>query len=477
MNFDLFYKDTKKCIVVGDIMLDKYIYGSVDRISPEAPVPVLSSDDSKIVLGGAANVAGNISGLNLDVILIGVIGSDEAGTDLLSLLAENNVEFSGIRSDNRRTTLKTRVIGKNQQLLRIDREDTNVINDREEEILLKNVERSLSEADYLIISDYNKGVCSFSFCKKIISLCNENNVKVIVDPKSSDWSKYSECFLITPNFKEFKDAVGCSIKNDSTEIHRYSNELINKYHIQNILVTRSQYGMTLVLQNDTEITFDSAKKEVFDVSGAGDTVIATLASALSVGYPLKESVELSNYAAGIAVSKLGTYKVTLQDLSEGNDYSVKWYEEKVLSLEELIKLVNKWRTEGNTIVFTNGCFDILHLGHIDYLNKASKLGSKFIIGVNSDDSVKRLKGSSRPVNNQDIRTRMLASLQCVDAVVVFGEDTPEKLISKICPDYLVKGGDYEIENIVGRQYAKNVTTIPFLEGFSTTELISKIKNL
>ncbi len=479
INLDLFIrgKETKKCMVVGDIILDKYVYGKVDRISPEAPIPVVSTSDTRYVLGGAANVAGNIGGLGLNTILCGVIGDDAEGEALVDRLKDRNIVFDGYRSSRRCTTLKTRVVGMNQQLVRVDREFTVALDDEEETELLKRIEENISEVDYIVLSDYNKGVCSDSFCTKMMGLCVGRGIRVIVDPKSSDWSKYKGAYLITPNFKEFQEAVGHSIPNDEKSISDNAVELMLKNSFEQILVTRSQYGMTLVGEGKAPLTFKARQQEVYDVSGAGDTVIATLTASLSLGYKLDEAVEISNYAAGVAVSKPGTYIVTLEDLVEYVNGKGAWYEDKIIEYGKVGDLVKKWRQCGERIVFTNGCFDIMHIGHIDYLNKARRLGTKLILGLNSDASVKRLKGEKRPVNAQNERALMLAALQCVDAVVVFDEDTPEKLISVVCPDYLVKGGDYNVEDIVGRQFSKEVLTIPFVEGFSTTSLISKIKEL
>lgn len=468
---------SRRCIVVGDIILDKYIYGHVDRISPEAPIPVVSTKDMRYVLGGAANVAGNIKGLGLEVVLCGIVGNDSEADVLLSELQKKNIGFMGIRSSERCTTLKTRIVGMNQQLVRVDHEDSQSMSINENGELIGKLEDLISPSDIVILSDYNKGVCKDSFCRWLSEKCRKYNIKMIVDPKSSNWDKYAGSYLITPNFKEFQEAIGFSIPNEEEFIFENANGLQNKYDIDRILVTRSQFGMTLVEKNQTPISFSARQQEVFDVSGAGDTVIATLAAALSVGYELRDAVEISNIAAGVAVSKAGTYDVSLNDLFDYESGTSFWYENKIVEIKDISELVKKWKKSGQTVVFTNGCFDVIHIGHLDYLNKARRLGNKLIVGLNSDASVRRLKGENRPVNGQDERLRMLAALQCVDVVIVFDEDTPENLISKIHPDFLVKGGDYKREEIVGRQYAKEVITIPFVDGFSTTSIIEKIKNL
>lgn len=476
---DLFIqnKNKKACMIVGDVILDKYVYGHVDRISPEAPIPVVATTKTGYVLGGAANVAGNISGFYVDAILCGVIGSDPEGDTILDRLKEKNIRFAGYRSRTRCTTVKTRVVGMNQQLVRVDHEETGWLEEIEETGLISPIKDHLDDIEYVILSDYNKGVCSKSFCAKLFELCRNSGKKVIVDPKSSDWTKYKGAHIITPNFKEYREAVGWDIANDEQVITDNARELIAKYEIDKILVTRSQYGMTMVKQDGSTVTYKAEQQEVFDVSGAGDTVIATLTAALAVGYDPDDAVELSNNAAGVAVSHAGTYMVTLEDLVEYMSGKGAWYEDKIVDRSKIGKLMQKWEKSDEKVVFTNGCFDIMHIGHIDYLNRARRLGTKLIVGLNSDSSVKRLKGESRPVNAQNARALMLAGLQCVDAVVIFDEDTPEELVSEVRPDYLVKGGDYSIDEIAGRQYAKEVLTIPLTEGFSTTSMIEKIKNM
>lgn len=479
LNLDRFIRNKGKarCMIIGDIMVDKYVYGSVNRISPEAPIPVVTANDTKYVLGGAANVAGNISSLGIGAILCGVIGNDPEGDLLLEKIAEKNIVFAGYRSDRRCTTVKTRVVGMNQQLVRVDREDTAWLDDAEEKGLIDAISENLSDVEFVILSDYNKGVCSESFCRMIRDYCETKNKKLIVDPKSSDWMKYRGSYLITPNFKEFTEAVGCSLENDEKSISEHATDLMKKYDLERLLVTRSQYGMTLVGTDRQPFTIKAKQREVYDVSGAGDTVIAMIAAALSTGYELEDAIKLSNLAAGIAVSKPGTYMVTLEDMVEYFNGKGLWYEGKIRDVDDIAEIVATWRQADEKIVFTNGCFDILHIGHIDYLNRAANMGTKLIVGLNSDDSVRRLKGNNRPVNGQKERGLMLAALQCVDAVVVFDEDTPEELIKLVRPDLLVKGGDYDLDDIVGRQYAKETLTIPLTEGFSTTTMIEKIKKM
>lgn len=463
----------KACIVVGDIILDKYVYGSVNRISPEAPIPVINVTGEKYVLGGAANVAGNIAGLGIKPFLCGVIGDDLNGKNVVQMLEDHNIDFIGIEDNTRTTTVKTRVVGMNQQLVRIDEEKSSDVADNIQDAILGNISERLEEVSVVLISDYNKGVVTSKFCKKLIELCNSKNVKVIVDPKKDDWSCYVGSYLITPNFKEFKEALGRDIQNTEDAVSLGALQLIGMHNLKQLLITRSQFGMTLVKRDKTR-TYKAVQHDVYDVSGAGDTVIATIASFLSAGYSLDEAVGVSSYAAGLAVSKPGTYVVSIKEVIEYINHFGTWYEDKILDRDGLRNITESWKNSDERIVFTNGCFDILHIGHIDYLNRARALGSKMIIAVNSDASVKKLKGPTRPINDERARSLALAALQCVDAVIVFDEDTPEGLVKIVRPDYLVKGGDYKPEEIAGRQYAEEVVTIPLTEGYSTTKLIEKI---
>lgn len=466
----------KGCLVIGDIILDKYIYGEVGRISPEAPIPVVKATKEKGVLGGAANVAGNIGGYHIKTYLCGLLGDDECALEVQELLKGRGITFCGIISKNRCTTVKTRVVGMGQQLVRIDKEDAVMMDSLEEQQLIAKVKGVISDVQLVVLSDYNKGVCSDTFCKEIISMCNQAGICVVVDPKSNDWSKYMGAYLITPNFKEFLEITGGKFENTEENISNEANSVLDKYSLQQILVTRSQYGMTLVRKNGETMTFRSTQREVYDVSGAGDTVLATIAALITAGFGLEDSLETASYAAGLAVSKSGTYMVTLEEVVAYAGGLGMWYGDKIWNLDRLTLMLQLWKESEEKIVFTNGCFDILHVGHIDYLNCARMMGSKMIVGLNTDASVKRLKGDLRPINNQDARALALSALQCVDAVVLFDEDTPEKLIERIRPAVLVKGGDYKLENIVGRQYADETYTIPLTEGYSTTGLIERIQN-
>lgn len=475
-DIDLILGDaTRGCLVVGDIILDKYIFGDVTRISPEAPIPVLSARGDKNVLGGAANVAGNVVGYNVPTYLSGVLGDDKNGILVKKILQEKSISYVGIESNNRRTTIKSRLISMNQQLVRIDEEDCEGITNLEADALIGKIEKLLDKIALIILSDYNKGVCTSYLCERVINICNKKKINVIVDPKFPDWTKYKGASLITPNFKEFEDTLGKKIDNEEGTIFSESKALFSKYNIDRILVTRSQYGMTLVNKDSAPLSFKAIQQEVFDVSGAGDTVIASIGALVAKGISYESAVEIANYAAGLSVSKAGTYTVSVEEVLEYINKNGSIIKTKIVDMDTLEPLLREWRRQKEIVVFTNGCFDILHLGHVRYLNEARSKGTKLVVGLNSDSSIRRIKGDNRPINNQVARSEMLAALQSVDAVVIFENDTPEELIQIVKPDYLIKGGDYAIEDIVGREYAQNVLTIPLTEGFSTTSLINRIK--
>lgn len=464
-------------LVVGDVMLDRYLYGDVKRISPEAPVPVININKEKNVLGGAANVANNLYALGCKVFLCGTLGEDFNGSIIESLLEGTSINFEGIIKDNRKkTTTKTRIIGLNQQMMRLDVEESKGIDVNTEDALIKSVDTLINKQNInvVIISDYNKGVCTEKLCKYTISNCDKKNIKVIVDPKCNKWDKYSYCDFVKPNIKELGQVVGRIINNEEEEIVYYAKNILKKYNISNILVTRSEKGM-IFINDTTVINIPTYSREVFDVSGAGDTVVSVLASLLAVNLNLEEIIKITNIAAGISVRRVGTYAVSCGEIiNELNENNYLNFSNKIMDLIDLKKSLYNWRNEGKRIVFTNGCFDIVHAGHIDYLNKAAKLGNKLIVGLNSDDSVKRLKGEFRPIIGENERAILLAAMGFVDGVIIFDEDTPEELIKFVKPDVLVKGGDYKIENIVGRQYAMETKVIPFVENYSTTGIINKI---
>lgn len=469
-----------KIAVIGDVMLDRYFYGEVKRISPEAPVPVNHVQRITSVLGGAGNVAANLAHLGCKVYVGGVTGLDDNRKLLEGKLEEAGINYAGLVASSERSTItKLRIIGARQQMLRLDFEEVGDLSVKEEKNILAWLIKMLQGGlDGIALSDYAKGVCSQGFCQRVIALAHEYNVPILVDPKGSDWTKYTGCDFITPNVKEMGEAVGKPITNEDAAVKEAAALAQEKFKIKNVVVTRSEQGVTLVNEN-TVINQPATAQEVFDVSGAGDTVAAVLLAATAAQLPLEQALEISNKAAGIVVSKVGTYPVHREELLQtvlaesrinGTGY-------RPMSRKEIVSLADTWRAAGEKIVFTNGCFDVLHVGHVTYLEQAAKLGRHLIVGLNSDSSVRKLKGETRPLVHENDRARVLASLGCVDAVVLFTEETPAQLIKGIKPDVLVKGGDYKAEEVAGREYAGEVRILPFEAGYSTTGLVEKIVKL
>ena len=469
-----------KIAVIGDVMLDRYFHGEVKRISPEAPVPVTKINSIKSVLGGAANVAANLAYLECKVYMGGVTGDDENRSLLEKLMDDAGIDHSGLVSSSKRKTItKLRVLGGNQQMLRLDFEETGDLYPEEITALSQWLENLLDDGlDGIIVSDYAKGVCSDSFCQWVIKQGKAYNIPVLIDPKGADWSKYYGCDFITPNLKEMCEAAGCQRDNEDAAVVEMARSARQQFNIGNVVVTRSEKGMSLI--NGSQVLHSPASAiEVFDVSGAGDTVAATLLAAAAGKVPLEDAVYLANRAAGIVVAKVGTYPVhrdeLLKDLLTEERKQGRGY--RTLSWGEIASLAATWKACGEKIVFTNGCFDIIHVGHVSYLEKAARLGKHLIVGLNTDASVRRLKGATRPLVHELDRARVLAALACVDAVVLFDQDTPAELIEKIRPDILVKGGDYKPEEVAGREYAGEVQIIDFEEGYSTTGVVEKIARM
>lgn len=469
-----------KIAVIGDVMLDRYFYGEVKRISPEAPVPVTKINRISSVLGGAANVAANLAHLECRVFMGGVTGDDENRQLLEKMMNEAGIDYSGlVKSQHRKTITKLRVLGGQQQMLRLDFEETGDLVPDEIIALRAWLENLLDNGlDGIIVSDYAKGVCSDDFCQWVIAQGKAYGVPVLIDPKGADWTKYRGCDFITPNLKEMCEAAGCQRENEDEAVVAMAMAAKDKFQIKNVVVTRSERGMTLV-NNEEIIHSPAAAIEVFDVSGAGDTVAAALLVAAAGKLELSDAVYMANRAAGIVVAKVGTYPVhreeLLKDLMTEERKQGKGY--RTQSWEEIAALARNWKACGEKVVFTNGCFDILHVGHVTYLEKARNLGKHLIVGLNTDASVRRLKGETRPLVHELDRARVLAALACVDAVVLFNQDTPTELIEQIRPDILVKGGDYTPEQVAGREYAGEVRIIDFEDGYSTTGVVEKIANM
>lgn len=465
-------------LVLGDLILDRYVEGHVKRISPEAPVPVLLQTTDRDVLGGAGNVANNIKALGGEALLIGVIGTDDAAERMKICATQSEVNFTPVIDHSRRTTVKTRLLGDRQQLLRVDNEDlSNIVADTEKK-LFEAVNEAIPQVQAIIISDYRKGTLTKLILKQAIQKAKEHNISVFIDPKGSDYIHYVGADYIKPNRSELAALtnIHCS---DMESVSRAAHYLSEKTGA-NILVTLSQEGMILFKRDGSKFTLPTQAKEVFDVSGAGDTAIASFAFALSHGETEETAVRFANISSGIAVSKVGTAAVSLQEILSAasqlyaHDFS-KINEQVDLNLAAKIR--EDWRRQGLKVGFTNGCFDLLHPGHIALLRGASAECDRLIVGLNSDCSVRRLKGSQRPIQTELARAEVLMAIECVDLVVIFNEDTPLEAIQFIKPDVLIKGSDYVEKDIVGADFVKSVggqvARILIREGHSTTNLVNR----
>ncbi|WP_373000080.1 D-glycero-beta-D-manno-heptose-7-phosphate kinase [Sulfurimonas sp.] len=465
---------TPKILVVGDLMIDHYLWGSCDRISPEAPVQVVDIAKETTVLGGAGNVINNLNALGAEVSVSSVIGDDDNGLELKSMLKSINVDDSNlIIQKSRKTSKKSRIIAVSQQILRYDKESKNEIDIESVKKIIDSISGNIASYDAVILSDYGKGVLTSELCQGVISLANKNGVKVLVDPKGSDFSKYKGAYLLTPNKKEAILATDIDIK-DAESLKDALLKLKNEVELDISLITLSEDGIATY---DTQVKrFPTVAKEVFDVTGAGDTVIASIAFALSAGKSIEETASFANLAAGVVVGKIGSATVTLNEIEE---YEASLHKSTsdahIKSFEDISQIVNRCKATGKKVVFTNGCFDILHVGHVKYLQEAKSFGDVLIVGLNSDESVSRLKGPTRPVNIAPDRAYILAALEAVDFVVPFEQDTPHDLIKMIGPDTLVKGGDYKGKDVVGTEFAGELKLVDFVNGKSTTKTIQKIQ--
>lgn len=460
-----------RVLVVGDVMLDRYWSGHALRISPEAPVPVVGVDAVEDRPGGAANVALNLAALGVDVTLMGVVGDDEAGQTLQRLLASEGVASECHMVPERPTTLKLRVMSRRQQLMRMDFEQP--VPDMAAQALVDRLSGQLDQVDLVVLSDYAKG--ALAKVADIIALCRARGLPVLVDPKGRDYDRYQGATLLTPNLSEFEAVMGVCAHDDV--LLERGRALRERLSLDALLITLSERGMLLVAADADPIHLPTHAQEVADVTGAGDTVLAVLAAAMAAGESLQVSASLANLAAGIVVGKLGTGFVRPAELQNALRRQA-GAGSSLLSEADLLQAVAEAKAQGERIVMTNGCFDILHAGHVAYLEQASRLGDRLIVAVNDDASVSRLKGPSRPVNPLERRMAVLAGLASVDWVVGFSEDTPEALICRVCPDVLVKGGDYQPEEIAGGECVRaaggEVRVLPFVEGVSTTGMIERI---
>ncbi|MBL4834274.1 MAG: bifunctional D-glycero-beta-D-manno-heptose-7-phosphate kinase/D-glycero-beta-D-manno-heptose 1-phosphate adenylyltransferase HldE [Pseudomonas sp.] len=463
--------DSAPVLVVGDVMLDRYWHGPTHRISPEAPVPVVKVDQIEDRPGGAGNVALNIAALGAPAWLVGVTGEDEAAVSLRQRLNAAGVYCDFQAHADRPTITKLRVMSRHQQLIRLDFEEAF---DTDGEAILAAVRGLLDKVKVMILSDYGKGALVNH--QALIALAREHGVPVLADPKGKDFSIYRGATLITPNMSEFEAVVGhCSSEQMLVE---KGMALVEELQLEAMLVTRSEQGMTLLRRGEQALHMPARAREVFDVTGAGDTVISTLAAALAAGEEMPNAVGLSNLAAGIVIGKLGTAAISAPELRRAVQRE-QGSERGVVGLEQLVQAVEDARAHGERIVFTNGCFDIIHAGHVGYLEEARSLGDRLVVAINDDASVSRLKGPGRPINSVERRMTVLAGLGAVDWVVSFVEDTPEALLKALKPDILVKGGDYSVDQVVGaglvNGWGGEVKVLNFVESCSTTAIVERIR--
>ena len=461
-------------LVVGDLMIDHYLWGSCERISPEAPVQVVDIAKETTVLGGAGNVINNLNALGANVSVSSVIGDDDNGRELIDMLNTIGVDSSNIiTQEGRKTSKKSRIIAVSQQILRYDKESKNDITNNSVTEILENLKSSITSYDMIILSDYGKGVLTDELCQGLISLAKDAKIRVLVDPKGTDFSKYRGAYLLTPNKKEAILATGIEIS-DAVSLEKALLQLKKDCDLGISLITLSEGGIA-TYDKKVEV-FPTVAKEVFDVTGAGDTVIASIAFALSAGKNIQDTAAFANLAAGVVVGKIGSATVTIAEIEE---YEASLHKSTsdahIKSFEDINTIVKRYRANGKKVVFTNGCFDILHVGHVKYLQIAKSFGNILIVGLNSDESVSRLKGPTRPVNIAEDRAYLLAALEAVDFVVPFSEDTPLELIKMIQPDVLVKGGDYEGKEVIGTEFAGELKLVDFVDGKSTTKTIQKIQ--
>jgi len=455
-------------------MIDHYLWGSCERISPEAPVQVVNITSESTVLGGAGNVINNLNALGAQVDVISVIGGCEISDELKLLLGDIGVDTQYlITQKDRITSKKSRIIASQQQVVRYDRESTDEISSESQKEVLAAFGRIIADYDGVLLSDYGKGVLTKGLTSALITIANENNKKVLVDPKGLDYSKYRGAFLLTPNKKEASEATQINIK-DEASLTQAITQLKAQCDLNVSLITLSEQGVAIY--DDKLRTHPTVAREVFDVTGAGDTVLASLGFALACNYEIDDSVEFANLAAGVVVGKIGSATATLNEIIEyESSLNKSTSDEHIKTLSEITLLCEELKARGKKIIFTNGCFDILHAGHVRYLETAKSYGDVLILGLNSDRSVTSLKGEGRPINTQLDRAYILAALEAVDYVVVFDEDTPYDLIKAVKPHVLVKGGDYEGKQVVGQDIANELKLVQFVDGKSTTKTIQKIQ--
>jgi D-beta-D-heptose 7-phosphate kinase / D-beta-D-heptose 1-phosphate adenosyltransferase len=463
-----------KILVIGDLMVDHYLWGSSDRISPEAPVPVVSINNESRVLGGAGNVINNLKALNAKVDVMSVLGECGVSNELKLLLNEIEIDTQYLITEPKRiSSKKTRIIAAQQQVVRYDQENSTEITKTSQKTLLSNFRKKIADYDCVLLSDYGKGVLTDELTQQLIKIAKQHSVKILVDPKGLDYSKYKGAYLLTPNKKEASKATGINITDDAS-LACTIKQLKEEYELDVSLITLSEQGVAIY---DGELrNYPTQTREVFDVTGAGDTVLASLGFALSCEFDIDEAVKFANLAAGVVVGKIGSATATLIEIIEyESSLNNSTSDAHIKTLNEITALSEELKTRGKKIVFTNGCFDLLHAGHVRYLEASKNFGDVLILGLNSDRSVAALKGVGRPINPEQDRAYILAALEAVDYVVIFDDNTPYDLINAIKPHTLVKGGDYEGQNVVGQDIAQELKLIQFVDGTSTTKTIEKIQ--
>ena len=469
-----------RTLVLGDLMLDEYLWGRTGRISPEAPVPVVDIAREDLRLGGAGNVVNNLCELGCQVAVCSVLGDDDDGRQLYRQLEQLAVNVSGVVFDSeRKTSRKTRILASNQQMLRIDRESRCSLSAQIEQQLTTHVVALIDQVDVVFLSDYGKGVLTDSLLQSVIAAGRAKGVPVVVDPKGSEYSRYRGATLLTPNRAEASEASGIKIVDDATLIAA-GTKILEDAQLDALVLTRSEEGMSLFMRDGEQMNLPTQAREVFDVSGAGDTVLALIGIGLAAALNLKQAATVANIAAGVVVAKVGTSTVSRQEILQAVSRVVLPGELKIQQPLVLREILNHTSNNGKKVVFTNGCFDLLHAGHVSYLQRARALGDMLVLGLNSDASVQRLKGPTRPLVQQDDRAVVMAALACIDYVVLFDEDTPLQLIETLRPDILVKGGDYTPETVVGREQVESwggrVELIDFVAGKSTTGIVERIQS-
>jgi D-beta-D-heptose 7-phosphate kinase/D-beta-D-heptose 1-phosphate adenosyltransferase len=469
-----------RVLVLGDVMLDRFVYGSVERISPEAPIPVLRVERYADMPGGAANVARNVAALGGNTVLLGVVGDDAWAQDLSrQLQASPSVELQFVIDPSRDTTIKTRYVADGQQVMRADRESRKSVCELVERQLLDRLVDTVRKVDVVVLSDYAKGVLSDTVTREAIRIARAEGKTVIVDPKTRDFSKYRGASVLTPNRSELQAACGQECISDD-QVVREAQAILKQQICELMLVTRGKDGMSII-RNDGEAThLPTAAKQVFDVSGAGDTVVATLSLGLAAGCDITEAAAVANAAAGIVVGKRGTAVVTTGEIAGVlRQFDGRSGLNKIFDLESALQMTRQWREQGLKIAFTNGCFDLLHPGHISLLNQARQSADRLVVGLNSDLSIRRLKGPNRPVQSEVSRATVLAAVKSVDAVVIFSEDTPLALLEALEPDVLVKGADYTVATVVGADLIMKrggrVVLAELLQGHSTSATVARVR--